>query len=71
MLRLAWMCGTSHLPEPGGVIDQDYMTMRLMGTARNVHDVVSRTKRLVGDEIHNMPVGDRQTIAYLRRIKVM
>ena len=71
MLTLAWYCGDSHLPEGGGMLDQDYRTMRLMRAARNAYDVVERTKRLVGDEIHKMPTGDKRIISYLRKMKVM
>lgn len=70
MLELAWMCGQYHLPETGGVLDQDYKTMRLMNAARNAHAVIERARRTTGKDIHNLPAGDKQTLAALRKMGI-
>jgi hypothetical protein len=71
MLQLAWWCGTSHLPEPGGLFDQDYRTFYQMMAAKNVHDTVQYSRSLVGKDIEKLTVGQRQTIRYLKELRIM
>jgi hypothetical protein len=65
-LVLAFWCGDNHLPEAGGVLDQNYTTMRRMTTLRNVHNAVRDAPKYTGTKIHDMPAGMKRTIAYLR-----
>ena len=39
MLQLAWFCGDSLLPDSGGVMDQDWITMRQMSVLANIYRV--------------------------------
>ncbi len=65
-LKLAWLCGDEHLPDPGGVLDQDYVTLHRMSVYRNVHQVVVRFRGLHGAEIHSLTDGERRVIKALR-----
>jgi len=66
-LQLAMMCGDSHLPDAGGVLDQDYSLFMQMRMLRNIYDTVQAAPRYTGKRIFDMPSGMKRTIAYLRR----
>lgn len=66
LLQLAWFCGDEHLPEVGGVLDQDYATMRQMGVLRNVYRVRQAAPRYTGKAIHDMPTDMKRMIRWLR-----
>jgi hypothetical protein len=69
-LLLAWWCGDARLPEAGGVLEQDYITMRRMTVLKNVYQVVSRMASLQGARIHTMSQDERRMVRYLRDVGV-
>jgi hypothetical protein len=60
------MCGESHLPDDGGVYDQDYATLRTMRALGNVHGLITRIIGMKGAEIHRLTESDRRLVRYLR-----
>lgn len=66
-LRLAWLCGESHLPEQGGILDQDFVTLHRMNVYRNVHQVVKHFRSLRGAAIHTLTDDERRLIKALRK----
>lgn len=65
-LTLAFWCGDNHLPDVGGVLDQDYTTYKRMMSTRNVYDAIIQAKRAKGAEIHKLHPATKRTIKYLR-----
>lgn len=67
-LVLAWQCERWHaLPLPGGMFDQDYRLIRTMAVLLNIHTVVSRFRRLQGEQIHSLSDSERSILGYLVR----
>lgn len=66
LLQLAWFCGDSHLPDIGGVLDQDYSVMKRMGALRNIYQAKQAAPRYTGKAIHDMPVDMKRIIKWLR-----
>ena len=66
VLRLAWLCGTYHLPDDGGVYDQDYETYSRMIAANNVYNVMSKLRNSMGDQIHSLTMEDRKILKRIR-----
>lgn len=65
-LQLAWMCGEHHLPDAGGIFDQDAKTIYSMRSAENIYRVLTRMRGLKGAEIHRLTDGERVLIRRLR-----
>ncbi len=61
-LVLAWLCGPNHLPDSGGLHDQDYNTIAMMTVARNVHNAMSRLRNAQGAQIHQLTNEERKII---------
>ena len=70
-LDLAWMCGDGLLPEVGGVMDQDYVTMERMRAARNIYNAVVRLRDAGGANIHQLNNRERRIIRSLRDTGVL
>ena len=67
LLQLAFWCGSQHLPDVGGMLDQDYKTMRHMMAVKNAYETVDYARGLVGKDIHTkLSPGQKKTIGYLR-----
>jgi hypothetical protein len=66
-LVLAFWCGDEHLPDVGGMFDQDYATYSKMITARNIYDAVRTSQRATGKTIHDLPAGVKRTMHNLKR----
>jgi hypothetical protein len=63
---LALFCGDRHLPNAGGVMDQDYGLLRRMLYLRDVFNTVRKLSTLVGDEINtNLSTDERILLGYL------
>lgn len=68
-LELVWLCERwNTLPEAGPMMEQSYRQLTDMAVASNVHRVVSRTRNLVGRQIHSLTDNERRI---LRTIKEM
>lgn len=66
-LRLAWDCQKWNcLPEPGGLMDQDWQTMRRMTALDGVYRVVARVNSLEGKQIHSLTPNERRTLRWLK-----
>lgn len=65
-LQLAWMCGEYHLPEHGGIYDQDAKTFYSMRSAENIYRVLGKMRNLKGADIHRLTDGERKLIKRLR-----
>jgi hypothetical protein len=65
LLSLAQMCGPYHLPESGGVLDQDYRQYITMRTLHNIHDTIPRVRAMTGTKIHNMSAADKRVVKML------
>jgi hypothetical protein len=68
---LAFWCGDDHLPDTGGVLDQDYRTMKRMRATRNVYDAVRQAKNATGKQIHSLSPSTLNIIASLRKQGLM
>jgi len=69
-LQLAWYCGQNHLPEAGGVLDQDYTTMMQMSALSNIYNAVKGARGATGDSIHKLPAGTLSIISLLREMGI-
>ncbi len=65
-LLLAFWCGDGHLPDAGGVYDQDYATYMRMIMARNIYNAVRTSKSAVGAQIHALPSGVKRIVKSLK-----
>ncbi len=63
---LAFWCGDDHLPDVGGVFDQDYKTYSQMKIARNIYDAVRTSQRAQGAEIHSLPASVKRIVKNLK-----
>lgn len=71
-LELAWLCGDNHLPEPGGVLDQDYKLITTMHTLRNIHRTVQRFYSLKGDDVNKyLTVDDRLLLGRIDKMGML
>jgi hypothetical protein len=64
-LEIAWMCGDHHLPDSGGILDQDGFLMRKITACRNVYGTLYRMKHLKGADIHKMTDNERKIVRSL------
>ena len=48
----------------------DVGLLHRMGLLKRISDVVIRARTLQGDQIHQMTVGERNTIALLKKLKI-
>lgn len=64
-LRLAQMCGAFHLPDAGGVHDQEFATFNAMRTLDNVYSVVQAVMNMKGKQIHQMNMHQRRVVRFL------
>lgn len=69
-LQLAWYCGQNHLPEMGGILDQDYSTMMQMTALSNIYNAVKGARGATGDAIHKLPSGTLSILASLREMGI-
>lgn len=51
-LQLALFCGDYHLPESGGILEQEYRLMRRMIYLGNVYRTVRKFRSLMGDAVN-------------------
>jgi hypothetical protein len=66
------MCGDSHLPEPGAVLDQDYGLMTRMLTLRYIHQTVQRFYSLKGEDVNKyLTVGDRLLLGKIDKMGLL
>jgi len=66
MLSLAWNCQRwNTTPDPGGMYDQDYQTMRLMGVCLNIYNAVSHLRNCRGAQIHSLSESERKILGWL------
>lgn len=71
-LRLAWQCQRwGALPRAGGIYDQDYKTMMLMGATLNIYNSVTRVRSLKGKEIHRLNDAERKVLRVLMDNKII
>ena len=61
-LLLSFWCGDSRLPDAGGVLDQDYITMQRMASLRNIYNAISRYSNALGEDIHRLSTGERRIL---------
>lgn len=65
-LELAWLCGDYHLPEAGGIFDQDYQLFRTMRILSNVHSAVNHLFSLTGEDVNKyLSIGERLLLGKL------
>lgn len=71
-LELAWLCGDYHLPESGGVFDQDYQLFRTMRILNNVHSAVTHLFSLSGEDINKrLSTGERLLLGNLDKMGLL
>lgn len=63
---MAWLCGDNHLPEAGGMLDQDYPLVTRMAACRNIYQTLSRLRDCQGEQIHQLTRRERLIIRALR-----
>ena len=63
---LAGWCGEHHLPDEGGMLDQDYQMLNRMKTLYQVYRTISAYRSAKGEQIHNMPPDIARTMKWLR-----
>ncbi len=65
-LLLAFWCDQYHtLPDPGGMLEQDYRTIVLMNALLNIYRAVHHFVFARGEEIHNLTPDERKTLRRL------
>ena len=64
-LQMAWWCGDAHLPDVGGMLDQDYRLIYEMRTLERIYNVVMRWRNLAGKNIHSLTTNERRLLRYL------
>jgi len=64
-LKLAWWCGSTRLPDAGGVLDQDAETWTRINTLGNVYRIASKLNNLRGEDIHRLTDAERVIWRYL------
>lgn len=55
------------LPESGGILDQDALTMARSRVLQSVYKTVSRLRNMKGAEIHKLTDGERKIIGGLKK----
>lgn len=65
-LTLAWLCGNNHLPDTGGMMDQDYTTITRMRKARNIYNAFYRFTYAQGEQIHQLTASERAIVRMLK-----
>lgn len=66
-LELAWLCGDYHLPNAGGVNDQDYTEYTRMKALKNIYRVVSKFRSLQGNAVNtDLTVNERLLLGELQ-----
>ena len=71
-LTLAWFCGDHHLPDSGGIMDQDYATMSQMRASSNIYRVVKKFYTLTGeDSVKGFSPDERELLAWLDKMELL
>ena len=66
-LELAWLCGDYHLPDVGGVKDQDYIEYTRMKALARIHRVVSKFRSLQGEAVNtDLTINERLLLGQLK-----
>jgi hypothetical protein len=66
-LRIAWQCERWNcLPDAGGYLDQDFVTVTRMTALSNVYNAVVRIKSLTGKNIHKLTDSERRILRVLK-----
>lgn len=66
-LSLMWISQgfNSALPDSGGILDQDYTLIMRMQGLNNIYRTITKSRNLVGDQIHSLTASERRIIKWL------
>lgn len=69
-LELAFMCGEHHLPDAGGILDQDYDLITKMRYLKLVYYTVQNAPKYVGKQLHDMPSSMKRMVLNLNQMRL-
>lgn len=69
-LELAFLCGENHLPDVGGILDQDYDLFTKMRFLHLIYYTVQNAPKYVGKQIHDMPSSMKRIVVMLNELRL-